>query len=345
MRKTIEMDLELMPYVAKPDHPPKHLMKMACANDETTCESWRNIWINQSRENKEKFGPFKDHNVGKLFGINQGKACLVAGAGPSLGNNIEDLKNKGDIPLISVLHNFHYMIDHGIKVDYFVTLDAGENITLEEMSEGGKESHEFYLEKSKDYTLCAFIGTSPKLLEAWQGEILFFNAPIPDRDITVALESIEPLHTFVGNGGNVLGACVYLASVMGSMVIGYIGADFSFSYTKKFHPWDSKYDGKVGAAMRALDIFGNSVLTWNSYWNFKCWFEYIAMQVPKVWINCSEGGTLGAQRDGNMQQILQWPLSHFISAYNLNEPIRYQYENPENGVNPATGDTRLTLLF
>jgi len=343
MRKMIEMDLELMPYIQTPEQDAKQLYGNACSNDEVTVESWRDIWIDQTRENHKLFGPFKDRNVGSLFGKHQGGSCLVAGAGPSLANNIEDLKNKGDIPLISVLHNFHYMIDNDIKVDYFVNLDAGKDITLEEVSEGGEHDHDYYLEKSKDYTLLAFVGSSPKLLKAWQGEILFFNAPIPDKRITDAIEEIEPLHTFVSNGGNVLGACVYLAKVMGAMNVGYLGADLCFSYTKKFHPWKNKYNEKLGKANRVLDIFGNSVFTWQSYHNFKSWFEYVSLVVPGIWINCTEGGTLGAHHTGNIMSIQQWTLKHFINAYTLNKGIEYQYKNPSNGKDPK--DQNLSLLF
>lgn len=340
MRKTVEMDLEYMPYINAPKQSAKQLFKQAASNDDVTINSWRDQWINQTKKNHETHGPFVDKSLGQLWGKYQGGACIVAGAGPSLANNIKDLKQKGDIPVISVLHNFHYMVDNEIDVDYYVSLDAG-NITVEEISEGGKHDHEYYLEKSKDATLICFVGTHPELLKSWQGEILFFNCPIPDRSVTEEMNKIEKFDIYVANGGNVLGAATYIAKAMGAMTLGFIGADFSFDYTKKFHAWDSKYDGKVGNAMRVLDVWGNSVLTWGSYYNFKCWFEYVAMQAPGIWCNCSEGGTFGAHHDGNIRHVIQMPLAYFINAYNINKPIEYQYSHPEDGKDPKDGQIKL----
>jgi hypothetical protein len=340
MRKTIEMDLEYMPYIAAPKQSPKDLFKQAASNDEVTVNSWKDTWISQTEANHLTHGPFRDNSIAELFGKFQGSSVLVAGSGPSLGNNIKQLKDKGDTPLISVLHNFHYMVDNDVDVDYYVSLDAGE-VTIEEISEGGDHDHEYYLEKTRDSTLLCFIGTHPKLLESWRGKVLFFNCPIPDKGITDAFNDVEQFDVYVSNGGNVLGAATYIAKIMGAMTVGFLGADFCFDYTKKFHPWDSKYDGKVGHAMRVTNVWGHSNLTWASYYNFKCWFEYVAMTVPGIWCNCSEGGTLGAHPEGNIQHIKQMPLSYFINAFSLNKDVKYQYENPEDGREKG----QLKLLF
>ena len=190
MLKTVEMDLEYMPYIAEPMQSAKQLFKQAASNDEVTVNSWRDQWINQTRANHESHGPFHCNSISHLFGKYQGGACLVAGSGPSLGNNIKQLADKGDVPLISVLHNFHYMVDHDVEVDYYVSLDAG-NITIEEISEGGQHDHEYYLEKTEDCTLLCFIGTHPELLKSWRDKVLFFNCPIPDRSITEEFNKIE----------------------------------------------------------------------------------------------------------------------------------------------------------
>jgi hypothetical protein len=342
MIKSIQMDLEYMPYIPAPKQTPKQLFNQAASNDEVTCNSWRDVWIGNAKANHESHGPFKDHNIGSLYGKAQGKACLVAGSGPSLGNNVDQLKDRGNIPLISVLHNFHYMVDNEVDVDYYVSLDAG-NVTIEEISEGGEHDHEYYLEKSKDCTLLCFIGTHPDLLKSWKGKVLFFNCPIPDKGITEAINAIEKFDIYVSNGGNVLGAATYIAKIMGAMTVGFLGADFCFDYMKNFHPWKSKYDGNVGNAVRVMNVHGHSNLTWGSYYNFKCWFEYVAMTCPGIWVNCSEGGTLGAHQEGNIQQIIQMQLAYFINAHNLNEPVKYQYEHPENGVDPKAG--QINLLF
>jgi hypothetical protein len=132
--------------------------------------TWSAQWLSQLTENSKNFGAFKDNGIGKLFKQNYAKPCIVVGSGPTLKENGPFLDNTHGISVVSCLHNFHYFVDNNLRCDYFVTLDAGE-ITVEEISEGGKETAEFYAEATKDYTLIAFIGTHPKLLNLWKGKI------------------------------------------------------------------------------------------------------------------------------------------------------------------------------
>lgn len=344
MLKTVKMDLEYMGYIPGPPFEPKQLYRNACSNDDITINSWKDQWISQTQENHKKYGPWAEHNIGRLHDSLPLGTAICAGSGPSLENNIEVLSkaSKHKLPIVSVLHNFHYMVDHDVDVKYYVSLDAGE-VTIEEISEGGKYDHEYYLKQTEDKTLLAFIGSHPKLLESWRGRILFFNAPIPDPEITAEFDKIEPFNNFIGNGGNVLGAATYIAKTLGAVNIGFVGADFAFSYDKRFHPWPSKYDGKLGHSYRVIDIFGNSVHTWGSYQNFKNWFEYIAISCPGIWVNCSEGGTLGAYPQGNIQQIIQMPLHRFADACVINQSNKWQMNNPSGGVDPE--HNQHTLLF
>lgn len=328
MRKA-EVELEYQPYIEHMPIAPKQLFAEACQNDEVTVNSWRKTWEANVKTNHEKFGPFAEKSVGKLFGHSHQRPVIIAGAGPSLKNNVGDLKNRKGLTLISCLHNFHFLEDNDAPADFYVTLDAGE-VTIEEVAEGGKRSPEEYWELTKDRTLIAYIGTSPRLLEKWKGKILFYNAPVPDQEFMKFIDSVEPFNVYVSNGGNVLGACLYLAKAFfGASVVGFVGADFCFSYDKKFHGWDSKYDAKLGHVMRVRDVFGLPVYTWKSYHNFKGWFEYISMTVPGFYINCSEGGTLGAYADGNIRSIIQMSIKDFVRQFTMYEEIEEQAKNPK----------------
>lgn len=335
--KTAEVFLEYQNYIETPPIQPAALYGQACSNDGVTIDSWRNTWISNLKENHKRFGPFKDRSIGKLFASQAHKPVIVAGSGPSLQRNGQDLKNKGDICLISCLHNFHYMEDNGIEVDYYVTLDAGD-VTVEEVSEGGSKTPDEYWELTKNKTLLAFIGTTPKLLEKWKGQIYFYNAPVSDKEFNDALASLEKFNIHVSNGGNVLGACMYIAKgILGANPIAYVGADFCFSYKNKFHAWDSKYDAKLGNVMRSVDVYGNKVLTWRSYANFKGWFEWVAIQIPGLYVNCTEGGTFGSYPEGNLMAIKQMDLADFIKMYQLHYHLKDACLNPE-------ADNR-TILF
>ncbi len=129
-----EIYLEYQNYIDGPPVSPEALYKQSCSNDEVTITSWRDTWIGQMKKNKETFGSFKEHGIGLHYEKFKHKPCIIVGSGPSLRYNAADLVNKGDIPVISCLHNFHYLEDLGVDVDFYVTLDAGP-VTIEEVSE------------------------------------------------------------------------------------------------------------------------------------------------------------------------------------------------------------------
>lgn len=326
--KRAEVILEYSPLIPGPPVQPKQLYQTACSNDGVTIDSWAKIWLDQVTANKAFVGDFSERGVGKLFGKLQYQPVILAGSGPSLKLNAAHLRDRKGLPLISCLHNFHYFEDLGVKPDFYVTLDAGP-IVLEEISEGGKLSEAEYWERTKDHTLVAYIGSHPDLIKKWRGEIYFFNACLPEGPVRKQVDDAAQFFTYLGSGGNVLGACLYFAkAVLGCSTVAYVGADFSFDYSKKFHGWDSKYDKDIGQCMRVVDVYGNRRYTWQSYYNFKCWFEYVACSVPGTYVNCTEGGILGAHPDGNISQFQYMDLVDFLAMMTMNEHVRSQCENP-----------------
>ena len=210
MGRKVEIELEYQNYIERPPVSTAQMWSQACSNDETTISSWRPTWIDNIKKNHAKHGPFSDRSIGELFGKHQGKPCVLAGSGPSLAYNGELLKERGEVVLISCLHNFHFFEDRDVEVDYYVSLDAGP-VTVEEVSEGGKKTEEEYWALTEKRTLLAWIGSHPTLLEKWRGKILFYNAPVPDEEVIKAQEELEVFNIFVSNGGNVLGACMNIA--------------------------------------------------------------------------------------------------------------------------------------
>ncbi len=313
------------------------LYQQSCSNDEVTVNAWRDTWIGNTRANKAYVGAFKDQGIGELFGKHQYMPCIIAGSGPSLKRNAKELLNKGNIPLVSCLHNFHYMEDLGVKVDYYVSLDAGP-VTIEEVSEGGTKTPDEYWEITKDKTLLAYIGSHPDLIKKWKGKVLFFNVPLPDRVAMDEIEKIELFSTSIGTGGNVLGACLYIAkAILGCNPIVFTGADFCFGIGKdadgrpqhNFHAWNSKYDKNLGAFSYITDIFGIKRKTWQSYANFKAWFDYVVQTVPGVYYNCTEGGCLGSYPDGNIAALQYMDLKQFFEMVNINHHKKAQCLEPD----------------
>jgi hypothetical protein len=326
-RKTATLFLEYQDIIEQSPIPSQNLYRQAASNDTVTVQSWKAAWVSQAKANHEAYGPFRDRSVGKFFRKHLHGPMFVLGSGPSLKKNAHLLKGDHGIPIISCLHNFHFLEDLGVKVDYYVSLDAGP-VTIEEISEGGDPSLDYW-EKTKGKVLLCYIGTHPDLLKKWQGEVYFFNCPIPELGVEYELDQIERFKVLVSSGGNVLGACMYIAkAIMGAVTTIFLGADFSFSYDEKFHSWDSKYDASLGNFIRVTDIYGNKVKSWQSYVNFKAFFDYVAQTVPGNYINCSEGGIFGAYPEGNIRAVRQMDLKDCIDSFMISEHIRPQIENP-----------------
>jgi hypothetical protein len=332
LAKRTEIICEYQPYI---DHAPvsrDQLYGKAQSNDEATVNAWRSTWIANIRANHKEFGPFSERGLGKLWGKHRNSPAIVVGSGPSLKENAAGLKDNPGIPVVSCLHNFHYLEDLGVKVDYYVTLDAGR-VTIEEVSEGGSKSADEYWAMTEGKTLMAYIATDPELIRRWRGPVYFYNCAVPDKEVERVSDELEPFHTYVSTGGNVLGACTYIAkAILGSNPIVFMGANFSFSYLDRFHGWDSKYDANLGLYERATDVYGNSVKTWRSYANFKSWFDWLCQSVPGLWINCTEGGTLGAYPQGNIRAVIQMDLKDFFRMQSLCDETRDQCENPQTEV-------------
>ena len=326
--KVEQIICELQPYIQYPPVNPKKLYEQSCSNDGPTVDYWAKIWVEQITANHATHGPFIDKSVGKLFNSKKNLPAIIAGSGPSLAKNGLQLKNRSNALLLSCLHNFHFFEDNDIEVDYYVTLDAGP-ITLKEVSEGGEHPHDWYLERTNK-PLIAFIGTHPSLLAAWRGPIYFYSCAIPSLEVTQQIDAVEPFSLYCATGGNVLGATTYIAkAIFGCSTLAFLGTDFCFSYMDKFHGWDSDYDAEIGQCMRVPDIYGNKVKTWPSYYNFKCWFDWLTTRVPGIYINCSEGGTFGAYDQGNIMSVRQMELSEFIGMLDIGEHIREQIEHPD----------------
>lgn len=329
--KTANIILEYQPYIPSMPVTTDQAHRQACSNDAITIDTWFNIWLDNIRKNHEKFESFSKNSVGQLYNCFAGRPIVVAGSGPSLKKNAWQLaKRPHSVGLVSCLHNFHFLEDLGANVDFYVSLDAGE-VTIEEVSEGGTKTPDEYWAMTENKTLCCYIGTSPNLLNKWRGKVLFFNAPVPDDRFREEVDKVEKFRTWLECGGNVLGACTMLAKgYLGSPMTIFVGADFSFSNERNaFHPWDSKYDANMGQYQRAVDVYGNTVKTWASYFGFKLWFDVLANRVPGIYINSTEGGCLGAYREGNIMQIRQMDLSDVFDMLDLSRHKKNQAENPE----------------
>ena len=320
MKRThVPMVLTFQQTIDMPPQPKESLYGQSCNNDSVTVAHWATKWLDHTRINAQSHDVINNSTM-----LDYGKyACrpvIVAGSGPSLKKNAHHLAGRPkEIGLVSCLHNFAYFTDLNVPCDGYVNLDAGD-ITIPEMSQGGKHPESYYWDATKDATLIAGIVSKPELVDRWKGRVLWFNSLVPDMLYMEQSTKLCPLEVFYNVGGNALGAAYYHArAVLGGMPIVMIGADFAFDYTRKFHSWDSPYDAQFQGVVPLTDVFGNRVYTWPSYNNFCSWFNHQSMggngNNPMLMINCTEGGTLGAFPNGNMRQIIQMALVDLLAMY------------------------------
>lgn len=324
LTKRVPMILTFQSTIDAPPVAPQAMMQQASSNDAVTVKFWSEKWLNHIRANSQKYD-LKANSAETLSGQYGYHPVIVAGSGPSLKKNAPLLINKPDkIGLVSCLHNFAYFTDLGLKCDGYLNLDAGD-ITIPEMSQGGKHPEQYYWDATKDNTLLAVTVSKPELVDRWKGPIKWFSSPVPDQAyMDEERKILGDFCLYYNVGGNALGASYYHArAVMGGMPIAMIGADFAFDYTHKFHSWDSPYDAQFAGVVPLTDIFGNRVYSWPSYVNFAQWFHYQsyggAGNNPMMLINCTEGGILGAFQAGNISTIKQMALIDFLEMYRHHE--------------------------
>lgn len=317
------VNLEFQGYIPAPPVSKDNLRQTFASNDDLTVRSWWEEWKANKVQNLKEF------DISQTAMSEHGKwaykPIIISGTGPSLKRNARHLAGRGGIGLVSCLHSFGFFHDLGVRPDYYLNLDAGD-ITLPEMAQGGSKGEDYYWEASKDYTLVTALHCNPKLHRKWKGKILWFDTALNGMNESIPDPRLEEFRLVFQTGGNTLGACHYMAkAVLGGSPIIFVGADFSFSYERKFHPFGSPYDQKFAGVIPVTDIYGNRVATWPSYYGFKAWFEHIAMggqgNTPGTYINCTEGGILGAYADGNIAQIKQARLETVLQEYDLHKKM------------------------
>ena len=343
-RNQAVVNLRFQPYFQPETVSKEQFYQAAVSSDHVTITSWLDTWLKHIEENCKRFDVHK-HSIMSEAGKWAYKPAICAGSGPSLRKNSKWLKpasasewpgispqgnpmaiwpGRGDIGMISCLHNFAYFEDNKIPADYYVNLDAGD-ITLRDMVSGGREKDpDHYWNLTKDRTLVTALVGHPELISKWKGPVLFFNTACPDpMYISKQKELTKSFNVMASTGGNALGACLYIArAFLGANPLVFIGANFAFDYDEKFYAFDSENQKFSGISM-VSDVYGNKVGTWPSYRNFAQWFSYISCggkgNNPISMINCTEGGILGAYEHGNIGSIRQMSLSEFLYEYHAHK--------------------------
>ena len=114
--------------------------------NDSILEKWGHVWETNINENYKKYGDIVP-SVTELFNTKDG-AAIICGAGPSLEENIESVRNNGAF-VIATDRALKTLRDAGIKPDLIVSTDASEVVA------------EFLDSVESDDTVCLMWAQSP----------------------------------------------------------------------------------------------------------------------------------------------------------------------------------------
>ena len=93
--------------------------------DVNTISKFSEVWLSNELENIAEINNRGVKLLSDLEGKYIGQTALIAGAGPSLADNIEDIKaNRNKIIILAVNKAAGYLIENSITPDFVISLDA-----------------------------------------------------------------------------------------------------------------------------------------------------------------------------------------------------------------------------
>lgn len=260
-----------------------------------------------------------------MMNFPKGKPAIIVSAGPSLNNNIEELKNAvGKAFIIATDTALKPLINHNIIPDMAVTVDPSKPLLLFEKEEVWK------------IPLVLVESANSQLTDRHKGKLFFtLNA---DSVMHPYYERYGKEAALLETGGSVANNAFSLAKVCGCDPIILIGQDLAFTGQR------SHADGTFKDKMEAVntdtdryldieDIYGNMVRTSKDFYHYLKWFEEQALEAPEITvIDATEGG---AKIKGTVIRTLKETIEEYcledinVSSYLEDVPHLFSKEQIE----------------
>lgn len=281
------------------DHQRLHEVKAA------TKANFGALWVANFKANIGAIG--RSASVTSLFEKFEDIPALAIGAGPSLDKNIQWVKAAvGKAIIIGVDTNLTKLESAGINPNFVMCLDPQPDI-----------ANFFYGVDTTKKTLIAPTIIHPNALEAWKGEVVFYNKFAPDIPQLVQIAKQNPATGYLVPGGSVLTVGLDLAFKMSSNPIGFAGQDLSYPASGPAYSSDTLYKNlgykelfshQLGDMVEDVDIFGNTVATKKSLFITKQWMEW-AFETWKRknradYYNLTEGGIV--TKNCEIMTLAEW---------------------------------------
>lgn len=183
-------------------------------------------YINQRIRNNETFKQQINANrnfvdidapVSELFESKPEATFYVVGAGPSLSDSFEYLKNRPEnVIVISVDAALKPLLGNGILPDYVVSIDPMRDSVIAFL--------DIELEKMKSISLVYFPIVHRDALRLWKGKRFVACSSSPLYKEVVSIDENNQLFS----AGSVIHPAIDLAVKMGAEQVEFFGADFSY---------------------------------------------------------------------------------------------------------------------
>lgn len=214
-----------------------------------------------------------------------GKPGIVVSAGPSLNNNIDELKNAvGKALIVATDTALKPLFNHGIRPDAFVTVDPSKPLVL------------FDNEEVWNVPMILMDHGNAQVVEQHKGK-KFFSLTV-DGIVRNTYERFEKKLPLLETGGSVANNAFSFIRDCGCDPIILIGQDLAYT-NKKSHA-DGTFQDKMedvntkeSKYIEIEDIYGNTTFTTSDFKHYLEWFEehigYLKEKDIEV-IDATEGG-------------------------------------------------------
>jgi len=281
-----------------------------------TIQNFDALWQRNFESNKNRI--LRTPGVTSLFGKFRKVPAIVVGAGPSLEKNRQWLQPAQDRAIIICADTILRSLDmQGVKPTITISLDPQEEIK--------------FLFTGVDTTRMTLIAPTiinPEALEAWRGQVVFYNKYAPDIGSLTAIAQSNPGTGYLIPGGTVLSVALDLAFRMEADPIAFIGQDLSYppgaAYSAGTVYGDSGYEELFERSMEDMvtdiDIFGRELPTKKSLFVTKQWMEWAfttwKRATPASFYNCTEGGIVS--RACKIATLEEWAVRFLKKKMNFN---------------------------
>ncbi len=266
----------------------RHIQEVKSA----TLLRFNDLWKQNFQSNQNAI--HRNPGVASLKNKFQNFPAIVVGAGPSLDKNIQLLgQAKDKAVIIASDAALKPLLEHDITPSFVACLDPQEDI--------GKF---FKGVPTQAMTLVAPSIIHPKVLNLWEGGVVFYSKFAPDIPGLSQIQKQAPHLGHLTPGGTVLSIAYDLAFQMGTNPILFVGQDLSYPREKTYSRMGENADENLettfqrqqGNMVLETDIHGRRLPTLKAMSVSKQWFDWAfatwKRDCPVEIINCSEAGIL-----------------------------------------------------